>query len=191
MTSKNSFLASIRENNKRRLWVWMLSALFFVLAIPVTISITISRQMNNLKYLTEVYGVALAEDAMHERLVNSMCGQLGFSSALPVFTTIIAVAAAIQGFSYLYSRKKIDFYMGMPVKRSKRFRIIWLNGVILYALPYFLGLIISLLIAAGNGAVDGRVLLTAFTAYGVNTGRWTDGYCLRRLPLTASILFSI
>ncbi len=172
MTSKNSFLASIRENNKRRLWVWMLSALFFVLAIPVTISITISRQMNNLKYLTEVYGVALAEDAMHERLVNSMCGQLGFSSALPVFTTIIAVAAAIQGFSYLYSRKKIDFYMGMPVKRSKRFRIIWLNGVILYALPYFLGLIISLLIAAGNGAVDGRVLL-------------------RRLQLTASILFSI
>ena len=168
MTSKNSFLASIRENNKRRLWVWMLSALFFVLAIPVTISITISRQMNNLKYLTEVYGVALAEDAMHERLVNSMCGQLGFSSALPVFTTIIAVAAAIQGFSSLYSRKKIDFYMGMPVKRSKRFRIIWLNGVILYALPYFLGLIISLLIAAGNGAVDGRVLLTAFTAYGVN-----------------------
>ena len=98
----------------------MLSALFFVLAIPVTISITISRQMNNLKYLTEVYGVALAEDAMHERLVNSMCGQLGFSSALPVFTTIIAVAAAIQGFSYLYSRKKIDFYMGMPVKRRDR-----------------------------------------------------------------------
>ncbi len=183
MTSKNSFLASIKENNKRRLWVWMLSALFFVLAIPVEISITISRQMNSLKLLTDTYGAAFAGEAMRERLINSMCGQLGFSSPLPVLTTIIAVSAGIQGFSYLYSRKKIDFYMGMPVKRSKRFLIIWLNGIILYVLPYFLGLLISLLIAAGNGAVDGRVLFTAFAALGVNIIYYLSVYHMAILAL--------
>ncbi|MDE6964048.1 MAG: hypothetical protein K2P30_10530, partial [Lachnospiraceae bacterium] len=67
--------------------MWMLSALFFVLAMPVEISIIISRQMNSLKFLTDTYGAAFAGEAMRERLINSMCGQLGFSSPLPVFTT--------------------------------------------------------------------------------------------------------
>ncbi|MCM1136245.1 MAG: DUF6449 domain-containing protein [Clostridium sp.] len=168
MTSKNSFLVSMKENSKRRLWVWMLSALFFVLALPVTVSITLSQKENTLKYLIDVYGEALAQEALHERLVNNMCGQLGFAGGIFIFVIIVAIASGIQGFSYLYNRKKIDFYMGMPVKRKKRFLIIWLNGIILYVIPYLLGLIISLLIAAGNGAVDGRVLLSAAAAFGVN-----------------------
>lgn len=168
MTSKNSFLASMNENNKRRLWVWMLSALFFVLVLPVSISITVSQQINDKSYLIETYGAELAEQALHERLINSMCGQLGFSGMLVIFATIIAVISGIHGFSYLYSRKKIDFYMGMPVKRKKRFLIIWLNGIILYVIPCLLGLAISLMIAAGNGAVDGRVLLTTAAAFGIN-----------------------
>ena len=183
MTSKNSFLANIRENSKRRLWVWMLSMLFFMLAVPVIISIAVSQQANSLEYLIESYGEELARQALHERMINSMCGQMGFSPVLLVFTTIIAVAGAIQGFSYLYNRKKIDFYMGMPVKRKKRFLIIWLNGIVLYVVPYLLGLFISLLIAAGNGAVDKRVLLSASAAFGVNVIYFLCVYHLAILAL--------
>ena len=43
MTSKNSFWASIRENNKRRIWLWLVSALVFVIAFPTAVAMDISR----------------------------------------------------------------------------------------------------------------------------------------------------
>ncbi len=161
MTSKSSFLANLRENNKRRLWVWVISALVFVLAFPILISIMISQIKTGSAYLKESFSAEVAEEILHERLLDAMRGQLGFSVKM-VGAGILAVISAIQGFSYLYSRKKMDFYMGMPVKRSKRFLIIWLNGILLYVVPALLGLVIEILIAAGNGAMDVTVAYSAF-----------------------------
>lgn len=167
MTSKSSFLVSMKENNKRRLWVWVISILAFVLVFPVYTALVVKNTMITAEWITESYGPELARQIIHERLVFSMANTLGCSSLILVLTTIIAVVSAVQGFSYLYSRKKIDFYMGMPVKRKKRFLNIWLNGILLYVIPYLLGLLISILIAAGNGGVDREVLYAAVTAFGV------------------------
>ena len=38
MTLKNSFLASLRENNKRRIWVWIVSFFSFVVVLPSILS---------------------------------------------------------------------------------------------------------------------------------------------------------
>ena len=35
MMSRSSFLGSLKENSKRRLWVWVLALLAFVLALPL------------------------------------------------------------------------------------------------------------------------------------------------------------
>lgn len=168
MTSKSSFLVSMKENNKRRLWVWVISILAFVLVFPVYTALVVKNTMITAEWITESYGPELARQIIHERLVFSMANTLGCSSLILVLTTIIAVVSAVQGFSYLYSRKKIDFYMGMPVKRKKRFLNIWLNGILLYVIPYLLGLLISILIAAGNGGVDREVLYAAVTAFGIH-----------------------
>lgn len=168
MTSKNSFLVSIKENNKRRLWVWTLSALAFVLGFPAYVALLINTIIRSNKWIGESYGSTVAQQIIHEKLINSMCHVLGLNLMIPILVAAIALISAVQGFSYLYSRKKIDFYMGMPVKRKKRFFIIWLNGILVYVIPYLAGLIISMLIAAGNGAMDKTVFYSAAIALLVN-----------------------
>lgn len=168
MTSKSSFLVSLKENNKRRLWVWAISVLAFIVAFPTATALFVNRTISRLEWIVETYGSELAQEILHERLIYSMKDILGFSRLIAGIAAVIAVISAIQGFSYLYSRKKIDFYMGMPVKRKKRFLVIWLNGILLYLIPYLLGLLISVLIAAVNGGVDKAVIQAAAMAFGVN-----------------------
>lgn len=169
MTSKSSFLVSMKENSKRRLWVLILSALAFMLALPAVVALTLNSISRNYQWIAENYGSTLAGEILHEKLVNSMCGILGLNAGLFLLTSAIALVSAVQGFSYLYSRKKIDFYMGMPVKRKKRFFVIWIDGILLYILPYLAGLAITILIAAGNGAMDKTVLQSAAAALLANS----------------------
>ena len=42
MTSKNSFLASIKEDNKRRLWLWLSGAFLFVIFAPLLFLVLIA-----------------------------------------------------------------------------------------------------------------------------------------------------
>ena len=165
MMSKSSFLVSVKENNKRRLWVWVVSILAFVVFFPTFIALMINQIVIRSEWFTEMYEKELAQQIIHKRLVAGMCNTLGFSVITEAMTSGLALICAVQGFSYLFSRKKIDFYMGMPVKRKKRFFYIWLNGILIYVIPYFSGLLISILIAASNGGVDKKVLYEAFTAF--------------------------
>lgn len=164
MTSKSSFLVSMKENSKRRLWVWIISALAFMLAFPALTALTINGIVRESKWVAESYGNTIAMEIIRERLVRSMFSTMGMNTGMLFLTSALAVVSAIQGFSYLYSRKKIDFYMGMPVKRRKRFLVIWLNGILLYILPYLTGMAISMLLAVGNGAMDKSVLTSAAAA---------------------------
>ena len=36
MTSRNSFWASLKENNKRRIWIWIISGLLWFIYYPVS-----------------------------------------------------------------------------------------------------------------------------------------------------------
>ena len=167
MMSKNSFLVNMKENNKRRIWVWVISILCFVLAYPVGVALMIKQAQTNLDWIKAEYGAA-AESILQSRLLENVKYMMGTSFILMGFTVAIAVIAGIQGFSYLYSRKKIDFYMGMPVKQSRRFLVIWINGILIFLLPYLMGMGISLLLAAGNQACNGEILATALRAFGIH-----------------------
>lgn len=183
MTSRNSFWASIRENNKRRIWLWLLSALGFVIAMPTAVALTISRGMTSMEHYYEIYGEALAAQKLREYLIGRVGEFLGFESIMWFFVAAFAVVSAIQGFSYLYNRQKIDFYMGMPVKRSKRFLVIWLNGIFVYLIPYLLGLILSSLIAMVNGAMSGALFLEILAVYGAHLCLYLGVYHLAILAL--------
>lgn len=165
MMSKSSFLVSMKENNKRRLWVWVVAILAFVLLFPVMTALMANNIITGTKDLAETYKASVLQQIRHDRLIDGMKSLFGFGGYIFFASAGVAIISAVQGFSYLYSRKKIDFYMGMPVKRKRRFLVIWLDGILLYILPYLAGLLISLLIAAGNGAVNGEVLYSAGAAF--------------------------
>lgn len=192
MMSKSSFLVSLTENNKRRLWVWVISALIFVLAFPVFTALMLNTITRNLSGAMDTYTNAAVWEILHSRLLDGMRGVVGPSLVMLMLIAVVALASAVQGFSYLYSRKKIDFYMGMPVKRKKRFLMIWLNGILLYVLPYFLGLVISLWIGALNGAVDKTVIYCAAVGFLVNLCTYLGIYHMAILTvmLTGNIIIT-
>lgn len=168
MTSKSSFLVSMKENSKRRLYVWILSIVAFVLIFPIYVSLLINRVVSQTEKLAKDYGAAAAGEIVHGKLIEMMQSTLGISFLLFAMTAVLAVGCAVQGFSWLYSRKKIDFYYGMPVKRSKRFFVIWLNGILIYVIPYFIGIVLSMLIAAVNHGMSGSVFKTAMQGLGLH-----------------------
>ena len=168
MTSKSLFLVSMKENSKRRLWVWVISVLGFMLFLPLCVALRISQIHQQAEWMILSYGAEAAEKIIHENLLSSVKDMLGLSVIPFILTVILAVVSAVQGFSWLYNRKKIDFYMGMPVKRSKRLLIIWLNGILIYLVPYILGQVIGMVIAAGNQGLDAGVVKVIFQALFVN-----------------------
>lgn len=168
MTSKNSFWDSIKENNKRRIWLWLVSALTYVIAFPTAVAMDISRGKSNEAYLIESLGETLGREALQQDLLNRMKICFGVENyALLAATATIAIISAIQGFSYLYSKRKIDFYLGMPVKRSRRFLTIWLNGVMVYLIPAFTGTLLGWLIASGNGLMTSAILKESVLSLGL------------------------
>jgi len=193
MTSKNSFLASMKENNKRRLSVWILSVISFVLIFPIYVSLIINRILSQTEYYVAEYGAAIGKEIVRGNLLEAMQHSLGTCTLLMGFTVIFAVCCAIQGFSWLYSRKKIDFYLGMPVKRRKRFLVIWLNGILIYLIPYLLGLLLAVLIAAGNHGINGTVLATVIQAFGLNLLLYLCVYHLAvfTVMLTGNVVITI
>lgn len=164
MTLKNSFLVSMKENNKRRLWLWLVSVLFFVILFPVFTGIAFRRTLNETAYYLESAGAV--QQAIRTRLLEEGKYLLGIKNpGLWNLTAVCAVMSAIQGFSFLYHKNKIDFYMGMPVKRKKRFWVIWLNGILLFLLPFLAGTYVSALIALANGGMSGMVWKEMLTAH--------------------------
>lgn len=165
MTSKISFWVSLLENSKRRIWLWALSILTFVIALPTAVALNISRGISEKEGF---YTHGVLDGERFSTYLSSKVEQIfGIRGAIWVFVAAIAVVSAIQGFSYLYHRHKIDFYVAMPVKRSRRFWLIWLNGILVYLLPYLAGILISLVIASVNGALNALLIRNLLIAYGI------------------------
>lgn len=168
MISKNSFWASLKENNKRRIWVIVLAAFSYIIAFPSFLALIISSEKNSLSYMISEYGEQVGNQKVIEYIVTQMKSMLGVGSwMLLVMVIALAVVSAIQGYSYLYHKNKIDFYLAMPVKKSSRFFHIWLNGILVYLIPSFLSLCICYLIVAGNHALTGELIRDSLANYAV------------------------
>lgn len=162
MTLKNSFLKLLKEDMKRRIWAIALSMLAFFLLFTVVCAMSVSdftyrsNQMGSDIYLMEW---------IHERVLRFM----GPANELVLLITIgCAVICGISGFFYLHSKKKVDLYHSIPVKREKLFAVVYLNGLLIYLVPYIISLILCFIILGVNQYLQLEVFLAALTAFGVN-----------------------
>lgn len=159
MTSKNSFWASLRENNKRRIWIWIVSGLLWFVYFPVGMAMLMGRKMEHNRMDN------LVGEAARLRLVEACRGWLEAGNAVTAAIVVCAaIICAIQGFSYLYSRKKVDMYHSVPVKKSRRFAVIFINGVMIYFIPYLLNLLLAVLVAGVSGGMTGAIFQQAAIA---------------------------
>ncbi len=162
MTSRISFSSILKEDLRRRIWMLALSCLGSFLAMPITFLLT------NRDYLVRI-NRAGTHEAQLDRILEYYVEY--FTSVGAAMQGIIlfagAVIVAVFGFRYLYSRKMVDLYHSIPVKRSRLFAATYLNGLLIWLLPMLLSMGITLLMMVFNLAthdamsVFGPIAMTA------------------------------
>lgn len=196
MMSKNCFLAKtgtanrLKENLKRRSWTILLGLLGFLLVLPVKTAMELSQTRRLLGRDKYHYGTAMTPD---EILKNTCMESLTFDGLLLAFVLLLAVLLAIQGFSWIDSRKKLDLYMSVPVSSGKRYRVVYLNGLGIFCSCYLVSLLLALLAAWVMGVMSLKVLGAAFLAFLCNLLFFTACYnlVLIAVMLTGNVLVTL
>lgn len=160
MTSKNSFWASSRENHKRRIWVWIVAILSQILLYGAMSMIYLSRIRNQYEM-----GTFRSVEAFRRAMYQAARDALAFSDNLWPVILFLGAIIGMQGFSYLYDRRKVDMYHSVPVSKKKRFMVIYVNGIIIYLTGNLLGLVTGTVIAAAQKAVNVDVLANEGLAF--------------------------
>ncbi len=187
MTSKNSFWVDMKENNKRRVWLWSISWLVFLLYYVGGCVLTMISANNSLDSLlqTRPAGNPLSDLEKTQTLLYAATQFFGSHVILFLAAFALAVICAIQGFSYLYSRRQVDFYHSLPVKTRRRFAVIWLNGILIYLIPSLVAILGGILIAATQGLMSAEVLNMICVVYAVNLVHYL---CVYHLTIIAVML---
>lgn len=153
MTLKNSFSNRRVENYKRRIGIVIITVLLQVFYYLGYLIMYYSRIRSRYKagwYKTEAIYKGQMYQATHDALT--------FNEISVFVITGLAILIAVQGFSYLYSRKKIDLYHSVPVDAKERFWTIYTNGILLYFGSLLLTMVLCLLTALTQGAINGHIM---------------------------------
>lgn len=162
MTSRNLLCRLMREDVKRRLWAIAISVIAFLFALPVYIATSLEQATKMLKA-----GDWIGDKKEYLSYTATQC--LGLNNTpLQLLTIILAIVCGISGFYYLQSKKKVDFYHSLPVKRESLFASSYVVGIAIYVIPYIISLAISFVIAGTNGAFQSDVWAMAWKTFGVN-----------------------
>ena len=149
------FLILQRQILRRRLWLMAAIILYMVLYYPVAVIMLIARS-NESAALQKLN----AAQTLSQRL-GEVGTWIGIRQEFSQVIVVIAVVLAIQGFSYLFSMDKQDFYESQPVSRMERFRNIYINGFLMFELPLAICMFLSIGCAALMRAMDGITFLDA------------------------------
>lgn len=185
MTSKISYWVKWKENVKRRNWTFVLCLVTMLFALPGSTAIVLNANMTSYRRsLASGENVQWLEQRFLE-MQNILAKQAGFSEWMPFLAGFFAVLFAVQGFSFLYSRKKMDLYMSVPVSAGKRYLLICLNGIAVFGLSYLVSLVLTWLVGAAFGLLTVTIVADSAAAFLVNMIGFTAMY---QLALAAVML---
>lgn len=150
MTSRNSFFNLLKEDFRRRLWTFILSSLVFFGTFFVAFTMVLQNYVQ--RYSKASLGYTGAE--FIDRVSNRLCNDFYGAHAWFILVAVVgAIICGMSGFAYLHSRKQMDFYHSLPVKRETLFAVRFVNGIMIYAIPYLAGLLFSFLLCIVYGVM--------------------------------------
>lgn len=151
MTSKRCFFKMMREDFRHKIWMLALSVLGNMLAIPVVYLIGTGQwsgmvSVGSVRYLVEQ---ANETGEFFLEFVMASGGSVAIAGALIV---------GLSGFRYVFHRNMVDTWHSLPVKRSTYFWINWLNGFLIWFVPFLVSYGFTLLLGLGRlSAIRGRL----------------------------------
>lgn len=142
MTSKNCFSKMVLRDLKER-GVWLISSMIlFLLIYPVQILISLDAIASYMK----------GEEEFQNRISEQFSSLISFGNGAMYFAIVIlAFLLAMSGFWYVYSGVKTDFYHSLPVKREKLFLERYITGILIFAVPCLIGVMLGY----GAGMIKG------------------------------------
>lgn len=129
----------IKTISKGQIWIPAFIALGFLLAFPVTGMVKLS-SWSDLKY-----------SALQSQILYNNLWKDGFVLSGLIIASIAAFINSVNGFIYLYSGKKTDYYHGLPMKRSEMFLERIFSGLVYYLIPYIVTEFLMICIGAARG----------------------------------------
>ena len=113
MILKKSYWAKWLENNRRRSWTFLLCLVMALFCGPLYLMVVLTGLQNN--YANDsVYNAAQAAESLRELIQSRITDVIGFSFIHVLFAAFFAILFAVQGFCWLYSRRKTDLYFSVP-----------------------------------------------------------------------------
>ena len=147
MTSRNSFFSIMKQDLKNRLWTIVLASVTFFFCLPVAVMFVI--QTEN---AVSIYSMHVARIAQIQKAIIRL---LGCGSILMTIVAVVgAVFTSLNGFFYLFSKQKVDLVHSLPVRREKLFAVKYIDGVLIYLVPYLAGMIITFIIMGITGVMN-------------------------------------
>ncbi len=153
MKSRTLSFSLMMETFKRQIWVFAVSCLAYFLVFPVNAVMSIGQWK-------DIYGVTLElmQKLFFWSLYGSPYGTAEQLSTILCVTVLLGILSAVEGFSYLHSKTKVDFYHSLPIKKEKLFFNQLAVSVMTYLIPAFIGMILMI----GVGALNNVFTLKAF-----------------------------
>ncbi|MCD8325379.1 MAG: hypothetical protein LUC90_01480 [Lachnospiraceae bacterium] len=167
MTSRHFFFKYMIEDLRHRVWMAALSMLGSFLSMPVAFLLVQNSYQSAYNNYLVAGRQARALEYLQEELIDTFstygCVSCGF------IAVVGAVIVGLFGFRYLFRRDMVDTWHSLPVKRSTLFWVNYLNGFLIWFVPFVINLLITLAIASGDmvrsgipGTLLGCVLTTVF-----------------------------
>lgn len=145
MTSRNLFFKVCFHEFKKH--IWSMAIIFVVMFFAFPVSNLLVTQ-SELSYAKSGQNLADTAGILQEYYLGSA---FSFQNVFYLIVLIFsAVLLAVSGFSYLNSRKKVDFIHSMPIKRESLFGAKFLVGFLNYALPLLFNVGLSFLVVVLN-----------------------------------------
>ena len=143
MTSGSSFSKLLGSVVRRNLWAIILTftGSFFAVTLPVIMEIQ-SFSLSYTKADVLAYNDLLATLQASVSVANlfATCG-----------LTLMAVLCSLKLFSYLHSKKQVDFYFSLPIKRNKIFSVHFFGGILTVLPAFFVHILLSCAVIAAAG----------------------------------------
>lgn len=153
-----SFASLMIEDLRHRKWMLVLSGIVQLLLGPFVTVFILSRY-NSRYYVTD-------PEVMVRQALDSV--DTLFRGYLGGLEIVIAVCGAlivgIGGFRHLFNKSMTDMMNSVPVKRGKQFAVIYLNGFLMWLVPFMVSVAITLIIVAARLGSYG-VMPTAFACF--------------------------
>ena len=143
MTSKHLFFKAMGEDLRHKMWMIALSCLCTFLFFPV------AWLMGGWSDSSSIGTASRWTLDFFRDYLSGAGGLIAIAEALIV---------GLSGFRFVFHKNMIDTYHSMPIKRRTLFGVTYLNGLLIWFVPFVLSLLLTLLMAAG-------VILREFEAH--------------------------